>query len=94
MLTVLGERGYRVYKVDNAGLFDMAAELEAHGYLVIGEDSIGEHKLREECEERGLTVLDDNIEWLTGYELYVTRSTGAFRQWLRDLFWQTCGRIA
>lgn len=94
LVEALQERGFNVYVSAKTGHFEMAAELEEQGYLVVDTDH-EVHKLVSACEEQGYVVLDANeYDIQHGYDLYVTRKSHEFRQWLRDLFWQSLGRIA
>jgi hypothetical protein len=93
----LKERGWRVYAKDND--FDMACDLEAAGaYRVFRDDQVKNEapSAAEWLREEGYVVIEDLPHGSVneGFEMYRQRRTDEFRQWLRDFFWQSLGRIA
>lgn len=77
-----------------ASIFDAAAELEAQGYDVFGPDGMRESRMVDHVRELGYYVFMDEVSLPLGYELYRSRRTDEFGQWLRDFFWSGLGRIA
>lgn len=96
LVQALAERGYFVQKKEPKETygFELAVELESLGYLVVGEGE--DDKLLTEAGERGFFVLENvGADWIAdAYEMYRNRNADGFRNWLRDFFYETLGRIA
>lgn len=98
LVEALKARGFRVYAKDkDAAHFEMAADLETEGYNVYNTALGGDYdKAVSWLREEGYVVIDDlpHGSVNAGFDMYRQRRADEFRQWLRDFFWQTLGRIA
>jgi hypothetical protein len=73
LLDVLEERGYVAFPNTAEGRFDMAAELETHGYDVFTEDE--DSKMAACLADRDYYVvpIEEAPDYDTGFELYRNR---------------------